>query len=228
MLYFEDFQIGQSRSAGVHELGEADIIAFARQWDPQPWHVDPIAAARTPMQGLTASSAHTYAIAALLLSRMEPVAGIASLKHEMDLSNPARPGDQLTFTMTCVEKTRLGNQAGSRARHVRWRACQPAWRPRAEGSVADDDQDTTGGRNAAAMKQPMLLMQFRALLGIALCLVGLESPLADDAAAPTLDVPAWLFPINPPASPSAATPAAADGSQLLQVPNSQARSRGPN
>jgi acyl dehydratase len=35
---------------------------------------------------------------------MEPVAGIASLKHEMDLPNPARPGDQLTFTMTCVEK----------------------------------------------------------------------------------------------------------------------------
>jgi acyl dehydratase len=104
MLYFEDFQVGQSRSAGVHELGEADIIAFARQWDPQPWHVDPVAAARTPMQGLTASSAHTYAIAALLLSRMEPVAGIASLKHEMDLPNPARPGDQLTFTMTCVEK----------------------------------------------------------------------------------------------------------------------------
>jgi acyl dehydratase len=56
------------------------------------------------MQGLTASSAHTYAIAALLLSRMEPVAGIASLKHEMDLPNPARPGDRLTFTMTCVEK----------------------------------------------------------------------------------------------------------------------------
>jgi acyl dehydratase len=103
MLYFEDFAVGQSRSAGVHRLGEEDIIAFARQWDPQPWHVDPVAAAQTPMKGLTASSCHTYSIAALLLSRMEPVAGIASLKHEIELPNPARPGDRLTLTMTCVE-----------------------------------------------------------------------------------------------------------------------------
>ena len=104
MLYFEDFQIGQSRSAGVHELGEEDIIAFARQWDPQPWHVDPEAARLTPMGGLTASSCHTYSVAALLLSRMEPAAGIASLRHEIELPNPARPGDRLTLTMTCVEK----------------------------------------------------------------------------------------------------------------------------
>jgi acyl dehydratase len=104
MLYYEDFQIGQSRTAGVYELREDEVIAFARQWDPQPWHVDPEAAARSPMKGLTASSCHTYSIAALLLSRMEPAAGIASLKHEMELPNPARPGDQLTFTMTCVEK----------------------------------------------------------------------------------------------------------------------------
>jgi len=104
MLYFEDFEIGQSRSAGVHPLDADEIIAFARQWDPQAWHVDPEAARLTPMRGLTASSVHTYAIAALLLSRMEPVAGIASLKHEIELPNPARPGDRLTLTMTCVEK----------------------------------------------------------------------------------------------------------------------------
>jgi acyl dehydratase len=103
MLYFEDFDVGQSRSAGIHELTEADIIAFARQWDPQPWHVDPEAATLTH-GGLSASSCHTYSIAALLLNRMEPVAGIASLKHEIELPNPARPGDRLTLTMTCVDK----------------------------------------------------------------------------------------------------------------------------
>jgi acyl dehydratase len=104
MLYFEDFLVGQSRSAGEHELTAQDILAFARQWDPQPWHVDPVAAEQSPMRGLTASSCHTYSIAALLLSRMEPAAGIASLKHEIGLPNPARPGDRLTLTMTCVEK----------------------------------------------------------------------------------------------------------------------------
>lgn len=103
MLYFEDFTIGAARSAGPHELATADMIAYARQWDPQPWHVDPEAAERTH-GGLTASSGHTYSIAALLLSRMEPAAGIASLRHEIELPNPARPGDRLTLTMTCVEK----------------------------------------------------------------------------------------------------------------------------
>jgi acyl dehydratase len=104
MRYFEDFEVGQSQSAGPHELPAEEIITFASQWDPQPWHVDPQAAARSPMRGLTASSVHTFAVAALLLSRMEPAAGIASLKHEMELPNPARPGDQLTLQMTCVAK----------------------------------------------------------------------------------------------------------------------------
>ena len=59
MLYFEDVRIGDARTASEHALSEEEIIAFAREWDPQPWHVDHEAAARSPMQGLTASSAHT-------------------------------------------------------------------------------------------------------------------------------------------------------------------------
>jgi acyl dehydratase len=103
MLYFEDFRVGDARSAGVYEMREEEMVAFARQWDPQPWHIDRDAAERSPMQGLTASSCHTYSVAALLLNRMGPVAGIASLKHELELPAPARPGDRLTFTMTCVD-----------------------------------------------------------------------------------------------------------------------------
>jgi acyl dehydratase len=104
MRHYEDIEIGSSQTAGVHELRAEDIIAFARQWDPQPWHVDPEAAERSPMKGLTASSVHSYAVAALLLNRMEPTAGIASISHEIELPNPARPGDRLTLTMTCVDK----------------------------------------------------------------------------------------------------------------------------
>jgi acyl dehydratase len=85
-------------------MNENEMVAFARQWDPQPWHVDREAAERSPMQGITASSCHTYCVTALLLSRMSPVAGIASLKHEFELPAPARPGDCLTLAMTCVEK----------------------------------------------------------------------------------------------------------------------------
>jgi acyl dehydratase len=104
MLYFEDLQVGDSRVCGSHELSEQEIIDFARQWDPQPWHVDRDAAARSPMQGITASSCHTYSVAALLLGRMEPVAGIASLKHELELPSPARPGDVLSLVVTFADK----------------------------------------------------------------------------------------------------------------------------
>lgn len=72
------------------------------------------------------------------------------------------------------------------------------------------------------MRRPVLVTQVRALIGIALCLGSFAGPFADDASAPAFDVPAWLFPINPPASPSAAPPPAPDGSQVLHVPNSQA------
>jgi acyl dehydratase len=104
MLYYEDFAIGASRHAGGYALREDEIVEFARRWDPQPWHVDREAALRSPMRGLTASSAHSYSIAALLLNRMGPVAGIASLRHEFELPAPARPGDVLALAMTCVAK----------------------------------------------------------------------------------------------------------------------------
>lgn len=104
MLHYEDFDIGASRHAGGYELREDEIIEFARRWDPQPWHVDREAALRSPMRGITASSAHTYSIAALLLGRMGPVAGIASLRHELELPTPARPGDVLALNVTCVAK----------------------------------------------------------------------------------------------------------------------------
>ena len=104
MRHFEDIEVGWSQTMAEHVLDADAISAFAREWDPQPWHVDPEFAERSPMRGLTASSAHSYAIAAKLLSKMEPVAGIASLRHEMELPNPARPGDRLSLTMTCIDK----------------------------------------------------------------------------------------------------------------------------
>ena len=104
MLYFEDLQVGDSAVFGPHELFEEDVIAFARQWDPQPFHVDPDAAARSPMKGLTAPSCHTFAVASLLLSRTEvPIAVIGSLRHEMEMPSPARPGDILSLRVTFAD-----------------------------------------------------------------------------------------------------------------------------
>jgi acyl dehydratase len=40
MLYFEDLEVGHTRALGGFELLEPDVVSFARQWDPQPWHID--------------------------------------------------------------------------------------------------------------------------------------------------------------------------------------------
>lgn len=56
MRYFEDLRPGHTETiAAEYELTEAGIIAFAREWDPQPFHIDPEHARQTPMGGLTAS-----------------------------------------------------------------------------------------------------------------------------------------------------------------------------
>lgn len=104
MRYFEDLQIGTPMVLGPYDLLEEEIISFAKKWDPQPFHIDPEAAVHTPMKGLTASSAHTYSIIGLMNSKKEPIASIASLKHEIEIPEPARPGDILTLTLTYLDK----------------------------------------------------------------------------------------------------------------------------
>lgn len=104
MLYFEDVEVGSARTSGAFELTEDEVVQFARVWDPQPFHVDPEAARASPFKGLTASACHVFCVAAKLLSQMEPLAVIAAARHELDLLRPARPGDKLALTVTCVEK----------------------------------------------------------------------------------------------------------------------------
>src|SRR2546430_15968530 len=67
MRYFEDFHPGQVIDVGSVAVTEADIIAFARQYDPQPMHIDPHAAGRTIYGGLIASGWHTVSLFMRLL-----------------------------------------------------------------------------------------------------------------------------------------------------------------
>jgi acyl dehydratase len=104
MLYFEDVEVGSARTSGEFELTEPDIVEFAQTWDPQPFHVDPEAARRSPFGGLTASACHIFSVAGKLLSEMEPLAVIAAARHELDLLRPARPGDRLSLIVACADK----------------------------------------------------------------------------------------------------------------------------
>src|SRR5215813_5354930 len=104
-LYFDDLQIGQRFVSGSHELDAAQIKAFARQFDPQPFHLDEETAKHTLFAGLAASGWHTAAITMrLLVEAGLPLAdGIIGAGGEISWPKPTRPGNILTVTSEVVE-----------------------------------------------------------------------------------------------------------------------------
>ena len=106
-LYFDEAEIGQLRTAGPYLVSSEEIVEFARKYDPQPFHTDEEAAARSVFAGLTASGAHTFAILVSLLSKTQPyslriVAGLGW--DELRLPIPVRPGDELNLEVAILEK----------------------------------------------------------------------------------------------------------------------------
>jgi acyl dehydratase len=104
--YWEDFAIGDEAVHGTYEVGEEEIVRFAREFDPQPFHVDAAAAAASPFGGLIASGWHTAAIYMGLFVRSELLAS-ASLGspgvENLRWLAPVRPGDVLTGRSRVVE-----------------------------------------------------------------------------------------------------------------------------
>ncbi|ATB28011.1 MaoC family dehydratase [Melittangium boletus] len=96
-LYLDDFQVGQRFKSGTHAMDAEQIQAFARQFDPQPFHLDDAAARGTLFEGLAASGWHTAAITMRL--QVEggcPIAGgIVGAGGEISWPRPTRPGDIL-------------------------------------------------------------------------------------------------------------------------------------
>lgn len=104
--YLDDFQPGEIfRTPGV-TLSEADIIDFAWRYDPQPFHLDAIAAAQSPYGGLIASGFQTLAICFRLFIQngMLAAASIGSPGiDELRWLAPVRPGDTLHCTVEVLE-----------------------------------------------------------------------------------------------------------------------------
>lgn len=105
-MYFDDFTPGFTAStAPSSPLTEAAIIAFAREYDPQPFHLDPVAAVDTIYGGLIASGIQTMGIALrqVLESAVWSEASMGSPGlDEIRWPRPVRPGDVLTTTMTVL------------------------------------------------------------------------------------------------------------------------------
>ena len=104
--YFEDFVPGSVHEFGPVVVDEAEIIEFARQYDPQPIHTDPEWARTGPFGGLIASGWHTAAITMRLLVNqyLPPAASLASPGiDELRWHRPVRPGDELRVRVTVIE-----------------------------------------------------------------------------------------------------------------------------
>jgi acyl dehydratase len=109
LRYFEDYVSGASYECGSVSIDEASIIAFAKEFDPQPFHVDPVAAASGPFGGLIASGWHTAAVVMRLLvdnylSAEASLGGAGA--DEIRWPYPVRPGDTLRVRATVVESRR--------------------------------------------------------------------------------------------------------------------------
>jgi len=96
-LYLDDLHVGQRFVSGSHAVDEAQIKAFAGEFDPQPFHLDHAAAKGTLFAGLAASGWHTAAITMrLLVDGGAPIAGgIIGAGGEVSWPMPTRPGDTL-------------------------------------------------------------------------------------------------------------------------------------
>jgi acyl dehydratase len=120
--YFEDFHAGEIMEVGSVTLTEEAIIAFARQYDPQPFHTDPEAAKSSMYGGLIASGWHTVSLfmnlivtRLLLDSSSLGSPGVDELRWPL----PVRPGDTLTGRMHSLE-TRVSNSRPTMG-ILRWR-----------------------------------------------------------------------------------------------------------
>jgi acyl dehydratase len=103
-LYLDDLKVGLRFSSPEYRVDEQQIIAFGKQFDPQPFHTDPVAAKDTFFRGLAASGWHTMAITMNLIVASVPLAGgVVGAGAELDWPSATRPGDVLRVESTIVD-----------------------------------------------------------------------------------------------------------------------------
>lgn len=106
MEYFEDIEVGDTEEFGSYTLTREEILEFAEQFDPQPFHLDEDAAEESPFGGLVASGWHTASLCMRLVveNYLEGTAS-AGARGVRDLQwlRPVRPGDTLSCRIEVLE-----------------------------------------------------------------------------------------------------------------------------
>lgn len=122
-FYWEDFPAGSVREFGGRTVTREEIVEFARQFDPQPFHLDEEAARASLFGGLCASGWHTAALAMRLmcddyLNRSASLGspGIDNLRW----TRPVYPGDTLGVRMTVLEARPMASKPDVGLMRSRW------------------------------------------------------------------------------------------------------------
>ena len=105
-LYLEDLHVGDRFGSDKIGVTEEGIFDFARQFDPQPFHLDAAAAAQSVFKELTASGWHTAAMSMRLFvtGEFKPVGGSIGLAvDELRWPHPVRPGDILKVETEIID-----------------------------------------------------------------------------------------------------------------------------
>jgi acyl dehydratase len=104
--YLEDDAVGQVYHSGRLRINREQIIAFATQFDPQPYHLDENVARKSVFRGLAASGWHTAALGMRLLvgGEFRPADGVLGVGFdELSWPRPVRPGDELRVESEVLE-----------------------------------------------------------------------------------------------------------------------------
>jgi acyl dehydratase len=105
-IYFEDLSAGQKFRAGPVEMTQEEIIAFAKQYDPQDFHTDPEKAHDTVFGELVASGWHTAAVTMRMIIEASPkMKGgmVGRAVEKISWPRPVRPGDALSLEIEVLD-----------------------------------------------------------------------------------------------------------------------------
>jgi acyl dehydratase len=108
MRYFDDFKVGEVHETATYTVSREEILTFARQYDPQPFHLDEEAGRNSIFGGLIASGWHTASVCHRLIVE-DTLGKAASLGSpgvdELRWLKPVRPGDQLSVRVEVLSLT---------------------------------------------------------------------------------------------------------------------------
>ena len=122
-IYWEDFKPGDTAPMGEKTIDRAEMIAFARLYDPQPFHIDEEAARQSMYGGLIASGWHTAALVMRMMvdSYLNAAASLGSPGVDnLRWLKPVRPGDTIRAMRTVVETRASGSRPEMGLVKSRW------------------------------------------------------------------------------------------------------------